>query len=104
MNTDENKVIKRIEYDHPTVFTDWLFICPGCKCGHSFRVGPEAPGTGCRWQFNGDEVRPTFSPSLLVNPSEPSRRCHSFVREGQILFLDDCHHDLRGQTVDLKPF
>jgi hypothetical protein len=27
--------------------------------------------------------------------------CHSFIQEGSIIFLDDCTHTLRGQTVPL---
>jgi hypothetical protein len=71
-----------------------MFFCPGCKYGHSFDQ---------RWTFNGDLVRPTFEPSLLVNQHEPKARCHSFVRGGQIQFLGDCFHELRGQTVPLGP-
>lgn len=75
------------------------FTCPGCKCGHHFRVKGEGPV----WQWNGDYVRPTFSPSLLVWASRAEHRCHSFVRDGMIQFLEDCAHDLKGQTVAL-PF
>jgi hypothetical protein len=28
-------------------------------------------------------------------------RCHSFVREGKIEFLNDCTHEHAGQTLDL---
>lgn len=44
--------------------------------------------------------RPTFSPSLGINMGL-DMQCHSFVRDGKIEFLSDCHHELRGQTVDL---
>ena len=27
--------------------------------------------------------------------------CHSFVTDGRIQYLDDCTHELRGQTIDL---
>jgi hypothetical protein len=68
----------------------YYFYCPGCKNYHVF---------DSRWQFNGDLDNPTFSPSLLCNPNTPERRCHSFVRDGKIEFLGDCHHALAGQTV-----
>lgn len=76
----------------------YLFFCPGCQCGHCFWV----PG----WTFNGDMEKPTVSPSILVNGNRAlynptAKRCHSFVNDGKIRFLDDCDHDLRGQTVDL---
>jgi hypothetical protein len=44
--------------------------------------------------------RPTISPSLAVGPNT-SFRCHSFIRDGQIQFLDDCWHELKGQTVEI---
>jgi hypothetical protein len=30
-----------------------------------------------------------------------ANQCHSFIRNGQIQFLSDCHHELAGKTVDL---
>lgn len=67
-------------------------FCPGCGCAHAFDE---------RWTFNGDLEKPTFGPSMLVNKSIPERRCHSFVTDGKIQFLDDCFHELKGQTVEL---
>lgn len=62
--------------------------------------------TGTSWTFNGDEGRPTFTPSLLCtgNEGDPAVPyvCHSFVTAGQIQFLGDCTHKLAGQTVDLE--
>jgi len=79
----------------------YIFHCPGCKYGHHVRYkGPEPV-----WQVSGvEEDKPTVSPSLLVWQSRPEHRCHSFVREGKIQFLDDCHHELKGQTVELTDF
>lgn len=101
------------------------FWCPGCNESHSIRPRPSASPS---WEFNGDGDRPTFSPSILVtsghyashrraddecwctynaaHPDEPGKRykctrCHSFVRDGNIQFLDDCTHALAGQTVPL---
>lgn len=89
-----------------------LFWCPGCSAAHSI-VTPS-------WSWNGDEERPTFSPSVLVHPHQPlidprlegdeltapanvttTPRCHSFVRDGRIQYLPDSTHELAGQTVDL---
>jgi hypothetical protein len=96
------------------------FYCQGCKGSHQIDPG--------RWEFNGDFERPTISPSILVNSmhypeggkwptdSEHARMmageriegvpsiCHSFVRDGRIEYLNDCTHELRGQTVDLQEF
>lgn len=78
------------------------FSCPGCSDEHVIpTTGPKA------WGFNGDMVRPTLSPSILVHEvkrtdgSVFSPRCHSFVRDGRIEFLSDCGHALAGQTVEL---
>lgn len=100
------------------------FHCPGCREMHVIRV---ASGQG-DWGFNRNYDRPTFTPSVLVRwphqkghtnenpapvgfPSQKERpdlwteeRCHSFVRDGQIQFLNDCTHSLRGRTVPLEPF
>jgi hypothetical protein len=91
------------------------FWCPGCAMNHSI---VHAPG---RWDWNGDLVKPTFSPSILVQGTIPVTdeeiarimrgehvepvpfRCHSYVEDGNIRFLDDCTHALAGKTVPL-PF
>lgn len=71
------------------------------------------------WQWNGSLDMPTLSPSLLARGTSPISGevvdrimagekiepipyvCHSFVRDGEIQFLDDCTHKLAGQTVEL---
>lgn len=75
-----------------------LFRCPGCESIHPVEV--EAPG-GAGWTWNGSMDQPTFQPSLLCNQHDPGSRCHSFINNGRIQFLSDCHHALAGQTVDL---
>ena len=55
-------------------------------------------GTGC-WTWNGDTEKPTLRPSVLTTMMDV--RCHTWVSDGQAQFLDDCSHDLRGQTVDM---
>ncbi len=99
----------------------YLFWCPGCDEAHAVYVEGMAR-SGARWSFNGDELRPTFTPSLLIQydryeppATTPELRsqilsgeivqtkvhhvCHSFIRDGQILFLGDCTHALAGQLV-----
>lgn len=96
-------------------------MCPGCRELHQVRV--EGKG-GPRWGFNGDFDRPTFTPSVRVAGHQVVRDeagawtgewlrgadgkplpliCHSFVNDGQISFLCDCTHALRGQVVPLQP-
>jgi hypothetical protein len=96
-----SEVVKMLEITG-TCEQDPMVFCPGCKCGHLFHVAPSNP-TGHRWTWNGDKVKPMFSPSMLVNKDLPGR-CHSFVTDGVIQFLPDCDHELRGQSVPLRPF
>lgn len=99
------------------------FWRPGCKDTHTIRHGY---GQGSRWGWNGNADSPTFTPSVLVrsghhvpghdsdscwckynaeHPDDPAPFargiCHSFVTDGQIQFLNDCTHELSGQTVPL---
>lgn len=100
-----------------------LLWCPGCKMAHHIKVGD---GPGPRWTWNGNMTKPTFSPSLLVTmpthvppvtaenleewkrapwvQTRIERICHSFIADGQIQFLNDCTHELAGQTVPLPDF
>lgn len=75
----------------------YVFHCPGCEYGHPFEICANGDG----WTWNGSLDKPTFTPSLLVAKDTPTSRCHSFVTDGRIQFLSDCHHKLAGQTVDL---
>lgn len=78
------------------------FECPGCGVPHGIAVGE---GSGPRWGWNGDAVKPTFTPSILstytFGPDNKTETCHSFVTDGRIQFLADCTHELVGQTVDI---
>ena len=71
------------------------FMCPGCKSIHCINN---------TWKFNDDYNRPTVFPSVLVTypPNSTIRyRCHSYIKEGKIEFLNDCTHELKGKTVEL---
>lgn len=89
----------------------WVFRCPACGSSHFTN--------DILWQFNGDQDRPTFLPSIKVTGKRPITDdeatrimagekldipgfvCHSYVTDGKIQFLDDCTHALAGQTVEL---
>lgn len=79
-----------------------FFHCPGCDISHMVYV---TPGNRPVWGFNGDKVKPTLTPSILVSMEwggdRANKICHSFVTDGRIQFLNDCTHQLAGQTVDL---
>jgi len=78
-----------------------LFKCPGCGSPHVIYVdGAVNPFNNARWNWNGDLVRPTITPSIHL-PNRP--RCHSFITDGEIQFLSDCDHALAGKTVPLEP-
>lgn len=72
-----------------------VFFCPACKCGHWFNKS---------WEFNGDIEKPTISPSILVTRPPEEYRCHSFITDGKIRFLDDCSHEMKGKTINLEDF
>lgn len=75
------------------------FHCPGCDMLHPYRVRGEAVGP--KWTWNENVDSPTFSPSLLVNGSDPESRCHLFVTAGKIAYCPDSAHSLAGMTVEM---
>lgn len=109
--SEETDVIRRTTYvdtnDKPLYEDqeDYRFWCPGCDEIHGIRAKGPAPV----WTFNGNLKKPTFSPSHLTgwhgdnNEYFSEHRCHSYIEEGKIRFLPDCHHKLAGQTVPLPP-
>lgn len=79
-----------------------MFFCPGCHEIHG--VWTEKPNelTGARWNWNGDMVKPSFTPSILVHGSDGALpRCHSYVTNGTINYCPDSGHALAGQNVIL---
>lgn len=78
--------------------------CPGCGHDHVFYTTPESQ-YHCLWTFvNNDFEKPTFRASMLVNPkNDPSyHRCHYFITDGEIQYLNDCTHSLKGKTIKMK--
>lgn len=55
------------------------------------------------WSWNGDEEKPTVTPSILLTKHNGYRN-HLYIREGKIQYLSDCTHAMAGQTVDMMPF
>ena len=83
----------------------YIFYCPGCDSHHGVHIRPYTNSVGARWSFAGSLDRPTFYPSINVKVEKTSGelilRCHFFVADGLIRYLDDCTHKLAGQTVEL---
>lgn len=80
--------------------SSFYFYCPGCDEIHAFNE---------TWTFNNNYDKPTISPSLLVTGfhekyGKRNYRCHSFIKDGQIQFLADCTHGLKGQTVEIPEY
>lgn len=74
------------------------FFCPGCNTEHVFHTGPG------QWIFDEEMDCPTFSPSLLTNgdlSNSTAPRCRLFIRDGQIIYLDDCTHGLAGTVIPM---
>jgi Family of unknown function (DUF6527) len=85
--------------------------CPGCNSGHEIATEDPLPYNGAKWAFNGDMVKPTFTPSVnmrwgkYADPGHTDERssgvCHYIITDGRIFFCADSTHALAGQTVDL---
>lgn len=102
--------------------------CPIAECTHVTLVLPgpsdrrtlpvilkgDREGTHC-WSWNGSVDAPTLKPSVLstghefpdpdADPTLPTSwrawRCHTWVNDGMVQFLDDTDHQYRGQTLPL---
>ena len=82
--------------------------CPACGYEHSFRIDEAywSKENSSIWEFNGDYEKPTFTPSILVNKAgHPGRPiCHSYVTDGQWVYLEDSTHEYAGLTVPMVPY
>jgi len=112
-------------FDLPDDVIAYKFWCPGCREAHAVKVAKHGGG----WGFDGNLERPTFSPSVLTttghyapghqgpecwctynerHPDEPApftcKRCHLFVRNGVLEFLQDCTHKMAGRHVEMPDF
>ena len=86
--------------------TAYIFDCPGCGDSHEVAIYPNKNTQGASWLFNGNAKKPTFSPSINVQITRtksglPDKICHGWVTDGQITFMADSTHHLRGQKVEL---
>lgn len=112
----DEKIIRRFKDGDGNI--GYHFHCDGCNSAHgvyviqgtlTFKKGKLVKGKEVPiWGFNGDEEKPTFSPSVLARWNEGEGKtpkvCHSFVRDGEIEYLTDCTHHLAGKKVKLTKF
>lgn len=99
--------IKRYTLDDGGYNNELGFYCLGCKCKHFIsdqHTNIEAMGNG-PWIFNNDYENPTIKPSILVsvpNNENIDYKCHSYITDGKIQYLNDCTHKLAGKTVEME--
>jgi hypothetical protein len=72
----------------------FMFYCPACKTVHALND---------TWKFNNDFDNPTFSPSIKVTGHDKTI-CHSHIKNGKIIFCNDCTHELKSQTINLPEY
>lgn len=79
--------------------TQYMYKCLGCGYEHAFGLKPQ----GGHHRFNMNLNNPTVSPSLLQDFNK-NRICHSFIKGGKIIYLNDCWHKLKGKTIELPEY
>lgn len=77
-----------------------IFHCPGCGFFHACNIDKNRK-IPC-WDFNGDPEKPTLKPSVLVTRPNTDNRCHLFMTDGKIQYLNDCSHELKRQTIEME--
>jgi hypothetical protein len=88
----------------------YVFYCPGCEMNHIVPVKYEQLHASTKgkekpvWAFNGNLDKPSFRPNFKIEwfGAEPPQRCHSIIRDGEIIFLVDSTHKLSGARVKMK--
>lgn len=75
--------------------------CEACGHFHIFYVNSFSPG-GKLWIWNEKPESPSFMPSFYKKLGN-SNICHFFVKNGQIEYLNDSTHHLKGKIRDLSP-
>lgn len=73
-----------------------IYYCQGCNHLHSVDAD--------RWHWNKKTDKPTLSPSVLHRHPNSDKRCHYFIKDGMIQYLNDCTHEFKGKTVELKNY
>ncbi len=95
-------VIKLEEFEDGS--TRAVFECPGCGIPHYPVVGYKGSWKGPKWEFNNDLDKPTLKPSIIVGDKIGKHKtlCHSYITNGEIRFLKDSTHHLKGNTIRLE--
>jgi hypothetical protein len=101
--------IKRLTKDDGGYHGELTFWCEGCKEFHHINDSKTEIANANVWEFNGDFEHPTINPSILITSRKFNQktnqyeniRCHSFIKNGEIQYLHDCTHSLKGTTIVL---
>lgn len=72
-----------------------IYYCEGCKHLHSVDAD--------RWSWNKNEENPTLKPSVL-HSFPNGDRCHYFMMNGKMRFLNDCTHECLGKVVQMRNY
>jgi Family of unknown function (DUF6527) len=92
------KILKEVKSGNKQLL---VFYCLGCRRYHSINVNSQ---TEASWQFNGDFVKPSISPSILIKDMNENIICHSNIKEGMITYEEKGIHDLIGMTLPMSEF
>ena len=98
---------------NPNGVTGIAHWCPGCNDIHEFAISGKN-SSGAQWSWDGNAEAPTCNPSMNIRANTPDMKgynscagslvCHYFLKGGQIQFLGDSTHILKGQIVPLPDF
>lgn len=86
-----------------TVEWAMFWYCPGCDTLHPIYL-KHPDNSQASWDWNNDLENPTFSPSFLTRwETSPGKKhvCHTFIREGKVIYLGDCTHSYANKTIEL---
>ena len=79
---------------------------PGCQEHHGIWL--DQPNTvGSQWTWNNSVESPTFSPSFVNKTHDQDgivkSVCHMYVRDGNLVYLDDSTHSMRSKCISMEP-
>ena len=83
----------------PGVYEHW---CPGCKQPHRFNTSSTDHPDKLRWYFNGNYLRPSFTPAMNIQRPDGSR-CRYNLHDGWLYYAVESTHALAGHSTPLPP-
>lgn len=75
--------------------------CPGCQMVHAVDIHAlSTNGRVIGW--DGDQRKPTYGEP--IHHDTPNGPCEYVMKAGVMYFLENCWHELRGQSRHLEAF